>query len=495
MIPALLGAVLLTGCAHSGSILHPGPVPATPGRQIEQLPPAPPPPKESTVALPENWRELAEQLTLADVVNIALANNEQTRSAWFSARSAAAQLGSKRSAYFPTLGLDLDVTRTKLSAVGGLFNLLQTTYGPSLSLNYLLFDFGGRKASVDEAQDALVAADYTHNKTIQDVVLQVQQAYYTYLDAKANLAGAQASVKEATVNLEAAKKKHDVGVATIADVLQAQTALSQAELNRQTYQGQIQTLRGALATAMGIPANTPFEVGSLPEQLPASEVTAQVDPLIKKALDSRPDLQAARWQAEKAARHIKKIKAEGLPSVSLSASANRTYYSPVSNSAFTTGWAAGVNVTIPLFTGFKNHFDVKQAEADAEVSLSTARSLEQQVTLDVWTAYANLETAGQSVTTAKDLLHSATESEKVALGRYKEGVGSIIDLLTAQAALASARAQEIQARTSWLLSIASLANATGSIGPIPDLHVGAETAPPASPAPASEEDHAHDTHN
>ncbi len=494
-MPALAGVVLLGGCAHGTALVGQGPVPDKPGEQIQALPAAPPPPKEATFTLPENWRQLAEQLTLADIVNIALANNEQTRSAWFSARSAAAQLGSKRSAYYPSLNLDLDVTRTKLSAVGGLFNLLQTTYGPSISLNYLLFDFGGRRASVDEARDSLLAADYTHNKTIQDVVLQVQQAYYTYLDAKANLAGAVASVKEAQVNLEAARKKHEVGVATIADVLQAQTAFSQAQLTRQTYQGQIQTLRGALATAMGIPANTPFEVGALPENVPVSAVSTQVEPLIKRALDSRPDLQAARWDAEKAARHIKKIKAEGLPSFSLSASANRTYYSPVGNSAFTTGWAAGVTLSVPLFTGFKNHYDIRQAEADAQVSLSTARTLEQQVTLDVWTAYANLETAGQSVATAKDLLDSATESEKVALGRYKEGVGSIIDLLTAQAALASARAQEIQARTNWLVSVASLANATGSIGPIPDLHVGAQSAPPAPPAPASEEDHAHSTHD
>jgi outer membrane protein TolC len=51
----------------------------------------------------------------------------------------------------------------------------------------------------------------------------------------------------------------------------------------------------------------------------------------------------------------------------------------------------------------------------------------------------------------------------VALGRYRAGVGGIIELLTAEAALENARAQEVQARTDWFLSIAQLAHATGTL--------------------------------
>jgi len=76
-----------------------------------------------------------------------------------------------------------------------------------------------------------------------------------------------------------------------------------------------------------------------------------------------------------------------------------------------------------------------------------------------------VRTAAQRVRTAQDLLASASESEQMAAGRYKEGVGSILDVLTAQSALASARAQEVQARGDWLLSVASLAHDTGSLGP------------------------------
>jgi outer membrane protein TolC len=81
----------------------------------------------------------------------------------------------------------------------------------------------------------------------------------------------------------------------------------------------------------------------------------------------------------------------------------------------------------------------------------------------VWTSWYAVKTAAQRVATSKDLLASAAESEKVALGRYNEGVGSVLDLLNAQSALASARAQEISARGDWLVAAAQLIYSTGGL--------------------------------
>ena len=54
-------------------------------------------------------------------------------------------------------------------------------------------------------------------------------------------------------------------------------------------------------------------------------------------------------------------------------------------------------------------------------------------------------------------------SANVAAERYRAGVGNIIDLLTAEAALETARAQEVQARADWFVSVAQLAHDTGSL--------------------------------
>ncbi|HZF73501.1 MAG TPA: TolC family protein, partial [Gemmatimonadaceae bacterium] len=79
-------------------------------------------------------------------------------------------------------------------------------------------------------------------------------------------------------------------------------------------------------------------------------------------------------------------------------------------------------------------------------------------------SYYALQTAQQRVTTADDLLASAEQSVQVAAGRYREGVGSIIDLLTAQSALANARAQQVQSRWQWYTSLAQLARDAGVLG-------------------------------
>ena len=102
-------------------------------------------------------------------------------------------------------------------------------------------------------------------------------------------------------------------------------------------------------------------------------------------------------------------------------------------------------------------FSVARAQAD---------TLDQQIVLEVWTSYYGFKTATQLVRTTRDLLASAEQTERVTLGRYREGVGTILDLLTAQAALANARAQEIQARAGWFVAVARLAHDTGTIPPL-----------------------------
>jgi outer membrane protein len=424
-------------------------------------PPAPTP-KPST-GIPAGYLQPGTTLSLPQVLDIGLRNNPVTRTAWFQAKSAAADLGSKRSEYFPAIELDGNLTRQKQAALGGRSIFLQTTYGPSASLTWLLLDFGGRSADVEEARRALFAADYEHNASIQNVALQVAQAFYQYLEAKALKTAAEASLKAARESLSAAEERHRAGVATIADVLQARTAFSQTELALQSVEGQIQTLRGSLATAMGVSANIPVEAGELPTDLNVEAVAETVDQLIERAEAQRPDLAAARLTALKAESHVRSVRAEGLPSLFALGTVNRVYYYNSLAVPYADTYSGVILFRIPLFTGWKNTYDVVKAREDAETSWAQVETLTDQVILQVWTSYYNLKTAAQQVKTARDLYASAQQSEEVALGRYKAGVGSILDLLAAQTAFANARAQEIQARANWLLAMAQLAHDTGML--------------------------------
>ncbi|MEJ2657165.1 MAG: TolC family protein [Desulfobacterales bacterium] len=394
-------------------------------------------------------------------MDIALRNNPETAAAWAQARSAAAAYESFKGTYYPQLGATAGTSYVRGYSDNGETRYTQRDSLGALELNWLIFDFGGREAALDEAREALIAADWTHNTVIQNIIFAVENAYYNYVTAKALLQAQQATYKEAETNLEASKDRHHAGVATIADVLQAKTALAQAKLALDRFQGQIQTTRGALATAMGLPANTPYDIVIPKEEIPLKETLEKVENYLAQAEKQRPDLAAARAQARQANARLRKVEAQAYPSINGTASWGSTYYG--TTSLYKDNYNGALLFSVPLFTGFSQRHNVEQARADEETAQARLSSLEQQVVLEVWTSYYDLKTAEQRVRTSEDLLNSATESYQVALGRYKAGVGSILDLLSAQSALAVARAQRLQATSDWFVSLAALARDTGML--------------------------------
>ncbi len=397
-------------------------------------------------------------LTLAQAIDIALANNPDTRTAWLQARAAEYAVGSARSAYYPEVDVLASATRSRGAAEGA---SAQTTIAPSLALTYLLFDFGGREAEVEQARQTLAAANFSNNAVMQDVVLRVQQQYYALLDAEALLDAQAATLKERRASLDAAEARHNAGVATIADVLQARTALSQAELTSETIEGNLRTIEGTLSTTMGLPATTRFDFGALPLEIPAQQLTEDVGRLIEQAVKQRPEVSAARAFAERARARVREVRSDYLPSITATASAGQTFFNGFDTRA--TPFSAGIALRFPLFTGWRNVYDVRQAESEVQIASEDVRGLEQQVGLQVWTSYHALQTATRRLATSRDLLASAQQSANVATERYRAGVGNIIDLLTAEAALEVARAQEVQARADWFVSVAQLAHDTGSL--------------------------------
>ncbi|HYS04366.1 MAG TPA: TolC family protein [Candidatus Dormibacteraeota bacterium] len=466
-LPVALACLATAGaCVHhmSAGRTAPGtaPVPGTVwSPPFSAAPGATPAATPAPTVIPPDLQKVAQGFGLNDLIDLALRNNPDTRAAWAGARAAAADLGSQRGAYYPTIFAQESTSRVKGSAVGGQFTFHSTTTNPSVVLNYLLLDFGGRKSAVEEARQALVAADWTHNAAIQDAVLQVQQAYYQYLNARALESAQQVAMKEAQANLDAAERRHDAGLSTIADVLQAKTALSQAQLELETVQGQIQVIRGVLATAVGLPANTPFEVDIPVQEVPLSRGTDEVDRLIEQAQARRPDLAAARALVQKAQAHLDHARAQDRPTLTTSVNGGRIYYAPDYNYQDTYGLA--FLLTVPIFNGLTYQYNVFKAEAEAETSRARLDSLQQQAIFQVWSSYYNQKTATQRVQTTRDLLQSAQQSFEVVSARYKAGVGSILDVLTSETALAGARAQETQARTDWFLSMAQLAHDTGTL--------------------------------
>jgi len=419
------------------------------------------PQNSARITLPEDILKGGQALSLLKIVDIALRNNPETAAAWAQARSAAAAYESNKGTYYPQLGATVGTSYIRGHRDDGETSYSQRDSLGALELNWLIFDFGGREAALDEAREALIAADWSHNAVIQNIIFEVEKAYYNYVTAKVLLEAQHATYREAETNMAASKDRHHAGVATIADVLQAKTSLAQAKLAMDIIEGQIQTTRGALATAMGLPANTPYDIVVPKKEIPLKETLEKVEAYFAQAEKKRPDLAATRAQARKAGANVRKVEAQAYPFINGTANWGNTYYG--TTALYKDNYSGALQLSVPIFTGFSQRHNEQQARADEEAARARLNRLEQQVVLEVWTSYYNLKTAEQRVRTSEDLLNSATESYQVALGRYKAGVGSILDLLSAQSALEGARAQRVQANADWFISLAALARDTGTL--------------------------------
>ncbi|MBY0578249.1 MAG: TolC family protein [Burkholderiales bacterium] len=422
-----------------------------------------------TSGLPCNFRNTSNApLTLDDVVERALCNNPQTRAAWENARVQAAQVGVAKSAYLPTFSASVSSSENRnssvLSRLQGAGSSMYSQTGTSLALSYLLYDFGARRAALESANQTLVALNATQDATIQSVFLSALQSYYQLFASGAAVDSALESEKSSLESLNAASTRHRIGTATPADELQAKTAYEQAVLNRITAEGNERIAQGTLANAMGLDADHPLKIAP-PAALSVDEkFEKNLDILIGEAKKSRPDLRAAEAQLRAAKAGVSAAEAAGMPSISLSANQNYTH-SSVSDPYRST--QVGVTLSFPVFTGFNTTYRTRLAQAQADASAAQRDKLAMQVSLDVWRAYQTLITGTETLKSTQVLLDSATQSERVALGRYKAGVGTLIDLLTAQSALAGAKQQRIQALYTWQIDRASLAQAMGMLNEIP----------------------------
>src|SRR5262249_11511964 len=154
-----------------------------------------------------------------------------------------------------------------------------------------------------------------------------------------------------------------------------------AQLALQTVQGQIQTIHGSLATAVGLPADTPFEVTVPLAEVPLDEAAAQVDHAISEAQSKRPDLAAARARVQQSAADLRNQKSVFRPTLNLSTNAGRIYYNQVYSGQDT--YTVSALLTIPIFNGLTYQYNVHKAKADQDTAQAQLDLLEQQVTLDV----------------------------------------------------------------------------------------------------------------
>lgn len=442
-----------------GDAARTAPAPGTPWRGSADQQPAVPSPK--TAAHNKAAGEKIEA-SLPELTELALANHPRARQAWAAARAQAADLGVFQADYLPQVDGTLSVARSQSSlSNSGIAVPAQTRYGPNISLTYVLFDFGVRANQVEAARYRLLAANLIQNRVLQDIVLAVEQSYYQLLGFDQLLSANRQTLANADTSLKAANVRKVAGLATAADVFRAQTAVAQAKLALRRTEGDLAKSKGQLANAVGITVDTEIVLEPWREKTDVEDIDRSIEALLDQAKQNRPDLISAEAQVRAARATSNAIAATGRPTIELDANTGRTLFA--SDRAGISSYSIGVNLRIPIFTGFRNTYQVRQAEAAVDQAEAQRDTLFRDTEFGVWQAYFDLKTAYAALATAESLLSSANASAEAALARYKAGVGNLLELTTAQADQANARVQVIQAQLDWYTSFARLNHALGAL--------------------------------
>lgn len=402
--------------------------------------------------------DLKEALNVDEVVVAVICNNPDAKIAYLSLLSQADSYGSAFAAYLPSVSASASISR---SSSFGDSKSTSISRGSGIDASMTLYDFGQRELSIESAELGLIAAGYGYDSTLQGFLATGLQSYYSLLVAQNAVDIAKESLKFAEESLQAALVRYKLGMVALADKLQADVSHSQAKLGVQQSEVALVTAQAALARLMGLAPDASISVKELDDsQLTNDPFNAKVRQLMALAKEKRVDLLASRLGLESAELSYKALKRSNLASISAGVSAG-TSDIDVFNTRTGRSQSIGVSVSIPIFTGFTQTYNERAARKGLESQREGLKQAELGVEQDVWNAWHNYQISKTSWDISWDQLAIANQLKDVTLGRYKQGLGTILDVITAQNSYSSALQSHLQSRLSLLTARIDLIRAVG----------------------------------
>jgi len=235
----------------------------------------------------------------------------------------------------------------------------------------------------------------------------------------------------------------------------ARASLSRAQLQGTEAENRVRIAVAILGVALGSAQDTEYDLET--PDLKVSEVEP-VESLIDEARRLRPELQSLRFAREAAAEQVEFVKSQKKPLLNFAFSGGYARFTDVLARQLLAG---GAGLALPLFTGGRIEGQVEEAEAQLRVLDSREELLKQQIALEVRAAWLQLKNAIDSLPTLRLQTEYARNAARLADERYREQIGSFVDLSTAQLALAEASVSEVTGLYDLKVREAELRHAAG----------------------------------
>lgn len=450
-----LGLGLLAGpapAATPGSPAIEEQSPAPPLAQAPAVPPAPGPSEGSAFALDQ-------------AIQAALARNPQVVAAGEAVTAAQQAVLAARAGFAPTVSASavggLGTSTSSATSTGASAPLSSPSATGSLSLGASLpvYDGGLNRTAVESAEAALASAQAALRQVRQDTTLAVATAFFSVLAAERLTSVQEALLAQAESQLALSQAQVRAGVAPQSDVIQAQAQVAQAQVNLLGARSQIATGKASLQGAIGGDAAAPVEVQE--PAAPPLAVTVTADAAMAAAETNRPEVAKAEAavQLDQAALDLARVNAG--PQVSIGVG---TAYTPVSTSpllANSMSYGLTATISLPVFDSGKGQAGIASAQATLRSAQAQREAIRVSVRQDAYQAYLASVQDAATITATQAAQAAADAALQAAQGRYRAGVGTIVEVITAQAQAAQADVNAVNALYTYESALATLRHAEG----------------------------------
>jgi len=312
------------------------------------------------------------------------------------------------------------------------------SFSASLSLSWVLYDFGRTRASKREAVANLLAAHESLQDTLIQRTYQVRAAYFDLAQAEAQCKVAEENLRQYDELLRQAELRLRIGSGIRYNVTKARVDRSNALLSLIIASNTIDTARATLNNQMGLAEPIRY---ALDADIQLPEVPGDFDALKALAWTNHPALKVLHAKAAAASFSVDRSIAELYPQIAANASTSFTDGTP---QTWALSW--GASILQDLFKGWQKRDTIRLGVTALRQARAQVAQQEQQIVLTLTSALISLNTARESKAVAEQMEEQARENLDLVQRQFAVGNGSILDVTDAQVLYTRARNATISAQ-------------------------------------------------
>lgn len=420
-------------------------------------------PGERTVTAEEAGLTADSTLTVAKGIAIALKYNPVVALGRARVDHSQAVLEQVAAGYLPQLSVAANYRWQKSggpgtpapsgSKIGNNSGIVQTD-GGNVGFSQLIYDFGRIDAARRQAYANYASAMADLASAENDAVFNLRQAFYDVLKQEELVRVGEETVRQFEKRLEQVKGFVEAGTRQKYDLTKAQVDLGSAQLTLVKARTAFTVSKATLNNALGLASDPTY---ALEHPGASGAWSLNFADAVESARAYHPALQSLILRENAARAAIDGAIANFYPLISLTGSFSwGGSLTPVTWSSF-----LGPLLNWLAYDGGARIGALHASVADLRAAYATRALEEQGIFLDLRRAYAVLEDTRESFKIVSLTVQQATETLELVTGRYQVGKASSVELTDAQVALATAKAQEIQARYDYEISIAAIERSIG----------------------------------